>query len=52
MVPQDDLLYMNLGRAYVTLGDRAKAREVMLRLLEQKPGNAAATKALRDLEAP
>jgi tetratricopeptide (TPR) repeat protein len=52
MAPQDELLYMNLGRTYVTLGDRAKARDVMLRLLEQKPGNAAATKALRDLEAP
>jgi tetratricopeptide (TPR) repeat protein len=52
VAPQDELLYMNLGRTYVTLGDRAKAREVMLRLLEQKPGNTAATKALRDLEAP
>jgi hypothetical protein len=43
-------LYMNLGKTYVTLGNRAKAREVMLRLLEQKPSSAAAANALRELE--
>lgn len=50
MAPRDELLYMNLGRVYVTMGDRAKAREVMLRLLAERPDNAAASKALRELE--
>ena len=50
VAPRDELLYMNLGRIYVTQGDRAKAREVMLRLLAQNPKSAAATKALRELE--
>jgi hypothetical protein len=48
--PQDELLYMNLGKTYVTLGNRAKVREVMLRLLEQKPASAAAANALGELE--
>ena len=50
MAPRDELLYMNLGRTYVTQGERDKAREVMLRLLQQRPESAAAAKALRDLE--
>ena len=41
---------MNLGRVYVKLGERAKARDVMLRLLERKPGSTAASKAIRELE--
>jgi tetratricopeptide (TPR) repeat protein len=50
MAPRDELMYMNLGRVYVTQGDRAKAREVMLRLLKQQPDSVAAAKALRELE--
>jgi tetratricopeptide (TPR) repeat protein len=50
MAPEEDMLYLNLGRTYVSLGDRAKARQAMERLLERKPGNTAATKAIRDLE--
>jgi tetratricopeptide (TPR) repeat protein len=50
MAPRDELMYMNLGRIYVTQGDRAKAREVMLRLLKQQPDSAAAAKALHELE--
>jgi hypothetical protein len=42
---------MNLGKTYVRLGDRGKAREVMRRLLERKPQSAAAAKALRELES-
>ena len=36
VAPDDELLYMNLGRTYMKLGDRGKAREVMLRLLERE----------------
>jgi Flp pilus assembly protein TadD len=50
IAPDEELLYMNLGRVYVKLGDRGKAREVMLRLLDRKPGNTAASNALRELE--
>ncbi|HLK66002.1 MAG TPA: FG-GAP-like repeat-containing protein [Bryobacteraceae bacterium] len=50
MVPKDELMYMNLGRTYIKMGDRTKARETMLRLLEEKPDSAAAVKALRELE--
>ncbi len=44
--PDDDELYLNLARIYVTMGEREKARAVLTQLMEQKPGNATATKAL------
>jgi tetratricopeptide (TPR) repeat protein len=49
--PDDDELYLNLGRIYVMMGEREKARAVLGQLMEQKPGNATATKALRELVA-
>jgi FimV-like protein len=49
MNPDDDELYLNLARIYVTMGQREKARAVLSELLEQKPGNATATKALGEL---
>jgi len=51
MNPDDDELYLNLARIYVTMGQRDKARAVLNQLMEQKPGNATATKALGELEA-
>jgi tetratricopeptide (TPR) repeat protein len=51
MNPEDDELYLNLARIYVTMGEREQARAVLNALMEQKPGNATATKALRELEA-
>ena len=51
MNPDDDELYLNLARIYVTMGEREKARSVLNELMERKPGNAIATKALRELEA-
>lgn len=51
MNPDDDELYLNLARIYVTMGEREKARAVLNELMERKPGNATATKALRELEA-
>jgi tetratricopeptide (TPR) repeat protein len=48
--PDDETLYLNLGRLYVTAGKTEQAREVITRLLDRKPGNAIATKALADLE--
>ncbi len=49
--PDDDELYLNLARIYVTMGARDKARSVLEDLMERKPGNAIASKALRELEA-
>lgn len=48
--PDDDELYLNLARIYATLGDWEQARGVLGALLEKKPGNAAASKAMAELE--
>jgi tetratricopeptide (TPR) repeat protein len=49
--PDDDELYLNLGRIYVMMGEREKARAVLGELMERKPGNATATRALAELGA-
>ena len=51
VAPDDDTLYMNLGRLYVSMGSRERARDVMLQLLNRKPGDPVATRALRELES-
>ena len=51
MAPDDAELYLNLGRLYVQMGDREKARALMQQLLAKKPGNAVALRALRELES-
>ena len=51
MNPDDDELYLNLARIYVTMGEREKARAVLNALMERKPGNATAAKALAELGA-
>jgi tetratricopeptide (TPR) repeat protein len=48
--PDDEQLYLNLGRVYISLDRRDQARAVLTQLLEHKPGNAVATKALAELE--
>ena len=50
VAPDDQTLYLNLGRIYVTMDERDKARAVLNQLLERKPGNPIATKALAELE--
>ncbi len=47
--PDEDILYLNLGRTYTRLGDTGKARQVMQNLLDRKPDNATALRALQDL---
>jgi tetratricopeptide (TPR) repeat protein len=49
--PDDDELYLNLARIYVMMSEREKARGVLGELLERKPNNAFATKALSELGA-
>jgi tetratricopeptide (TPR) repeat protein len=48
--PDDEQLYLNLARIYVTMGEREQAKTVLNQLLERKPGNAVASKALSELE--
>jgi tetratricopeptide (TPR) repeat protein len=48
--PDEDILYLNLGRTYTRLGNYDRAREVMQKLLDRKPRNATALKALADLD--
>jgi FimV-like protein len=50
MDPDDEQLYLNLARIYVTMGEREQARAVLNELLDRKPGNAIAAKALSQLE--
>ena len=50
VAPDVDILYLNLSRALIRLGERDKARETMRQLLARKPGYPLAEKALRELE--
>ena len=47
--PDADILYLNLGRTYTRLGKIDKARQVMQQLLDRKPDNATARRALQEL---
>jgi len=48
--PDDEQLYLNLARIYVTMGERDQARAVLNQLMDRKPGNTIARKALSELE--
>ena len=48
--PDHDMLYLNLGRVYIQAGDREKARAIMQQLLDRKPGDLKAQRALRELD--
>ena len=50
VVPDEDILYLNLGRIYVKRGETEKARLTMRQLLDRKPDDATARRALQDLE--
>lgn len=49
VAPDDETLYLNLGRVYVQTGQRERARGVMERLLEVKPESRIARRALEEL---
>ncbi len=48
--PNEDILYLNLGRTYAQMGNLEKAKQVMRELLEKKPKSAVAQHALAELE--
>ncbi len=49
VAPNEDILYLNLGRTYTRQGNLNKARQVMQQLLDRKPENATALRALQEL---
>lgn len=51
VAPAEDMLYLNLGRAYVSSGQFDKARFIMQRLLDRDGGNEIARRALQELSA-
>src|ERR1035441_8622844 len=50
VAPDEDILYLNLSRMWLRMGEREKARGVMRELLDRKPENAVALRALKELE--
>jgi tetratricopeptide (TPR) repeat protein len=50
VAPDEGILYLNLGRTYVSIGNRAKARQTMQALLDRKPDDPTARRALQELE--
>jgi len=49
VAPGEDILYLNLSRAYVSLGQPEKARVTMQRLLDRDANNQTARRALQEL---
>jgi tetratricopeptide (TPR) repeat protein len=52
VAPDDEMLYLNLARIWVQRGRREQARQVMQQLLDRKPGNTLAQRALKELDVP
>jgi tetratricopeptide (TPR) repeat protein len=48
--PDDEMIYMNLARVYVRLGDHARARQVLQLLQARKPDSGLARRALDELD--
>ena len=48
--PDEETAYVNLARAYVVSGDRARARETLQQLISRRPDSTAARKGLAELE--
>ena len=52
VAPDEELLYFNLARVYVAVGDRVKARYVLQQLLVRHPDSVMGKKGLAELGAP
>jgi tetratricopeptide (TPR) repeat protein len=50
VAPDEDILYLNLSRIWLRMGEREKVRGMMRELLDRKPENAVALRALKELE--
>ena len=49
VAPDDETAYINLARAYVVSGDRARARETLQHLISRRPDSTAARRKLAKL---
>jgi Flp pilus assembly protein TadD len=49
VAPDEDILYLNLGKLYARAGRIDRARGIMQQLLERKPDDATARRALQEL---
>lgn len=49
VAPEEDILYLNLGRAFIRMGRADRARATMQQLLDRKPGSEMARHALEEL---
>jgi Flp pilus assembly protein TadD len=47
--PDEDILYLNLGRTFIKMGRVERARAVMQQLLDRKPDDEMARRALQEL---
>ncbi|HZT30641.1 MAG TPA: FG-GAP-like repeat-containing protein [Bryobacteraceae bacterium] len=52
VAPDEEVFYLNLARAYVATGDRAKARDILQQLLTRRPDSTMGKKGLAELGAP
>jgi FimV-like protein len=52
VAPDEETLYLNLARAYVAVGERVKARDILQQLLDRRPDSAMAKKGLEELMKP
>jgi len=49
VAPDDEAAYVNLARAYVVSGDRARAREILQQLISRRPDSTVARRGLAEL---
>ena len=51
VAPDETILYMNLARTYIKLGQLDSARQLMQTLLDRKPDDSGARRALQELNS-
>jgi predicted Zn-dependent protease len=52
VAPDEEILYVNLSRAYMATGEPAKARDILHQLAQRRPDSAMAKKGLAELMKP
>jgi FimV-like protein len=52
VAPDEEILYLNLSRAYMAVGEPAKARDILQQLVERRPDSAMAKQGLAELAKP
>ena len=52
VAPNEEMLYLNLSRAYMAVGESAKARDILQQLVERRPDSLMAKQGLAELMKP